>query len=247
MANRLVSAYVYSGKTGKLLFQLHGERGGDKFGSAVCACRHGDDVLLAVGAQDADEKKRGKVYVYRVNNTQPELAFEIVGDEHSVNLGIMFVSFPGDVNKDGVPDVYASDFSDNAGAPGAGRVFVCSGIDGKKLLDLKGNQRGEGFGTSPSEAGDVNGDGIGDLVIGAWQNRAGARSGGRVTLHDGATGKVLDTFTCKVPNETFGFDCCGIGDVNGDGNIDFLITGGWSAINGAKSGRVFIVAGRKIH
>ena len=236
--------YVYSGKTGELMFKLRGERGGDKFGSAVCATRHGHDVLLAIGAQDADDNKRGKVYVYRITKTKPELAFEVSGDTNSVNLGIMFVSFPGDINQDGVPDVYASDFSDNSGAPGAGKVVVCSGVDGKKLLEIKGKQRGEGFGTSPSEAGDVNGDGIGDLVIGAWQNLAGAKSGGRVTLHDGKNGKLLQQWTCKVPNETFGFDCCGIGDVNDDGNIDFLITGAWSKVNGTKSGRVFIVAGK---
>jgi hypothetical protein len=48
-----------------------------------------------------------------------------------------------------------------------------------------------------------------------------------------------------VPGETLGFDAVGIGDVDGDGAIDFLVTSGYSAISGSHSGRVFIVAGDK--
>jgi hypothetical protein len=55
---------------------------------------------------------------------------------------------------------------------------------------------------------------------------------------------VLDTFTGKVPGETLGFDATGMGDVNGDGVIDLLVTSAWSAINGTRSGRMFIVSGR---
>ncbi len=238
------AGYAYSGKTGDLLFQLEGQRAGDKFGSAAAAIMQSDSGMLAVGAQDAGPNQCGKVYVYRIKNANAKLAFEIEGDANSVNLGQMFVSFPGDVDQDGVLDVYASDFSDNTAAHGAGKVAIHSGRDGKRLLTLTGSQTREGFGTSPSEAGDVNGDGVGDLVIGAWQHSGGARSGGRVTLHDGADGQLLDTWTCTVPGETFGFDAVGIGDVDGDGHIDFLLTGGWSRVRGPKTGRVFLIAGK---
>lgn len=38
-----------------------------------------------------------------------------------------------------------------------------------------------------------------------------------------------------------------LGDVDGDGAIDFLITSAWSGVNGFQSGRVFVIAGEKRH
>lgn len=238
------AAFVYSGQTGKLLFKLEGERSGDSFGNAAALAKNADgSSTLAIGAQNAGPGKRGRVYAYRIKGTSAERVFTIEGDANSVNLGQMFISFPSDHNRDGYPDIYASDFSDKSGEPGGGKVVLVSGKDGKPLLSIVGKQPGEGLGTSPSDAGDVTGDGIGDLVIGAWQNAEGARSGGKVYLHDGKTGKQLRAWTCRQSGDTLGFDACGIGDVDGDGATDFLLTSAWSNTRGPKTGRVFIIAG----
>lgn len=237
---------VYSGKSAKLIFELGGERTGDGFGNAVAVTKtKGNNYLLAIGAQNAGPSNRGRVYVYQVEDAIPTLRFVIEGDQNSTNLGQMFISFPGDLNRDSVPDVYASDFGDNTKVPGGGKVVVHSGADGKQLLTIHGTVPREGLGTSPSDAGDVDGDGIGDLVIGAWQNREGSRAGGKVYLYSAAgNGKLLQTWTCKQAGDTFGFDACGIGDVDGDGAVDFLLTSAWSGKHGPKTGRVFIVAGK---
>ena len=202
-----------------------------------------DATWIAVGAQDAGPGNRGRAYVYQVIDGQPKLKFHIDGDQQSVDLGKMFVAFPGDLNGDGTPDVYASDFLDNSGARGAGKVVLCSGVDGSRLYEIAGQQPGEGLGTSPSDAGDIDGDGVGDLAVGAWQHASGAPSGGRVTLYRGTDGQPLATWTCNQQGDTFGFDSVGIGDVDGDGVGDLLITSAWANVRGARTGRVFVIAG----
>jgi hypothetical protein len=234
---------AFSGKSGKTLFELQGESTGDQFGSAICASVQKDRTVLAVGAPNSGTGDRGGVYIYQLSNVSAKLLFKINNEPKDVALGQMFVSFPGDLNNDGTPDVYVSDFQSHQGKPAAGRVAVHSGTDGERLLSILGEQAGEGLGTSPSNAGDVDGDGIGDLVIGAWQNRDGAKAGGRIYLYSSKTGRLLRTWTAKQEGGALGFDSVGIGDVNGDGHADFLITAAWANGQGAKTGRVFIVAG----
>ena len=236
---------AYSGKTGQPLFTLDGQEPNGKFGSAAAGSMNPQQLLLAIGAQSEGPRKRGRVHVYALGPQGAQPRFTIESDAGSATLGMMFVAFPGDLNGDGLEDVYASDFNDSTGGRGAGRVVVHSGQDGSRLLNLIGTQPGEGFGTSVSDAGDVNGDGLGDLVVGAWQNAEGAPSGGKIYLHDGRDGALLDTWTCLQAGDTLGFDSTGLGDVDGDGLVDFLFTSAWSPARGPKTGRVLILAGRE--
>ncbi|HET8675879.1 MAG TPA: VCBS repeat-containing protein, partial [Blastocatellia bacterium] len=158
----------------------------------------------------------------------------------------MFLSAVGDVNKDATPDIYASDWNNNAKGTSTGRAYVYSGKDGKQLLTLTGEAAGDGFGIGVADAGDVNRDGHADLIIGAWQHASAALSGGRVYLYSGKDGSLLQTYTGRVAGETFGFDTTGVGDVDGDGVIDFLLTSAWSGIKGFQSGRLYIVSGKII-
>jgi len=239
-------AYVYSGKDGSLLLTLTAEHAGDNFGSTVAGYSDKDHTILMVGAPGAGPHKTGRTYVY--DNLSGKPKFTIDSDETGAALGAMFLSIPGDVDGDGYPDVYASDWTNNAKGPRTGRVYVHSGKDGHHLFTFTGETTGEGFGTSPSVAGDVDGDGHADFIVGAWQYSEAAAGGGRAYLYSGKDGHLMKTYTCRTPGDTFGFDAVTLGDVDGDGDSDFLITSGWSGVHGFHSGRVFIIAsGIKAH
>lgn len=231
------AAYVHSGKDGSVLLSLNGEKANDAFGSTVGGRR---DAFLLVGAPGAGPRGTGRVYAFRGLSATPRFVFD--SDETGAAFGGMFTSIPGDTNGDGVPDLFVSDWSNRAKGTSTGRVYVYSGSDGKVLLTLTGEAAGDGFGTSDSIAGDVDGDGYADLLVGAWQQAGGAPSGGKAYLYSGKTGRLLAAYTCKTAGDTFGFDTANLGDIDGDGTIDFLVTSAWSQVHGFQSGRVFVIS-----
>jgi hypothetical protein len=254
---------VCSGKSGATLFALDGEAPGDRFGSALggatwpgdtaapasgAAAREG---LLVIGAMHAGEGRRGRVHVFRLRDGTPEPFFTIEADRAGADLGQYFVSVVGDVDADGTPDIYASDFRDgnqrgpaniDGGTPG-GRVYLHSGKDGKRIASLPARSLGEGFGIGNAEAGDVNGDGHADLVVGAWTNGQKVLRAGRVYVISGKDRATLATFTGVIAGEEFGYDATGLGDVDGDGTRDFLVTAASSNDGAPKAGRVYVLSG----
>ncbi|MBX3172891.1 MAG: FG-GAP repeat protein [Gemmatimonadaceae bacterium] len=234
--------HVFSGRSGALLYTLDGEAAGDAFGSIVAGKKGGRSTPLLVGAPGAGANNTGRVYVYAAAARSPR--FTIDADSTGAALGAMFTSVVGDVDRDGTPDIYASDFPNSALGPSTGRIYVHSGADGRRLRTITGEAAGSGFGIGSADIGDVNGDGYDDLVIGAWQYAGAAPSGGRIYLYSGRDGSLLRTITGRVPGETLGFDATGVGDVDGDGSIDLLVTSSWSNINGFRSGRMYVISGR---
>ena len=235
-------AYVFSGRDGSRLFTLDGEEAGDAFGSIVAGQRNGRQTPLLIGAPGAGDRNTGRVYT--VDPMTRTTKWFIDSDSSGAALGAMFTSIVGDVNGDKVPDVYASDFSNSASGPATGRVYLHSGSDGRRLFQLTGERAGDGFGIGSADVGDVNRDGFDDVLVGAWQHSSSAPSGGKVYLYSGKDGSLLRAITGRVPGETFGFDATGIGDVDGDGVIDFLLTSTWSNIKGFRSGRMFVISGK---
>ena len=223
-----------------MLLTLPGERAGDAFGSTVAGYADAKHSFIVVGAPSAGNGKVGRTYAYEGMTKKPK--FVIESDSTGRALGAMFVSVVGDVDGDGVPDIYASDFTNAAKGPSTGRVYVHSGRDGKRLLTLTGETAGEGFGIGPANAGDVDHDGKGDLVVGSWHYAGAASSGGLFYLYAGKDGRLLQAYTDRIPGDTFGFDAVGIGDVDGDGVVDLLLTAAWSGVRGNHSGRIFIVS-----
>lgn len=237
------SAYVFSGKTGTQIAKLDGERAGDAFGSIVAGQKMGRRTPVLVGAPSAGTRQRGRVYVFRDLRVPASMVMD--SDSTGAALGAMFTSLVGDVDGDKVLDVFATDFSNAAKGPATGRAYVMSGKTGALLRTLTGENAGDAFGIGSADAGDVNRDGHDDLVIGAWQYSAVAPSGGRIYLYSGKDGSLLQTITGRIPGETLGFDAAGAGDVDGDGVPDLLVTSSWSNVKGFRSGRMYIISGKR--
>ncbi|MEM7354474.1 MAG: integrin alpha [Acidobacteriota bacterium] len=126
----------------------------------------------------------------------------------------------GDLDGDGVGDLFVGDFGDKRG----GRGYVFSGAGEERLRLINAESPGDGLGTARA-VGDVDGDGHGDLLLGAFLNSEGSFQGGKCYLVSGQSGETLRTFTSTVDNGQLGFDVTTLGDVNADGLSDFLLTG----------------------
>jgi len=152
------------------------------------------------------------------------------------------VSSAGDLNGDGYSDVVVGAPADNSAPgstiPGAAYVYYGSatGIGAAPNVSLSSGVAGlaDNFGLGVDGAGDVNGDGYGDLIVGAssWNNNAGTPNEGAVFVYHGsATGistvpsAVLETNTSA---SYMGSSVAGLGDINGDGYSD-IAAGGWLA------------------
>ena len=183
------------------------------------------------------------------------------------------VSSAGDVNGDGYDDLiigahWADPNGDRSGetyivygganAPGAGGMLDLSMLDGSNGFILTGIDAYDLSGRSVSSAGDVNGDGYDDLIIGARDaDPNGSASGETYVVYGGAsapgTDGVLDLSMLNGSNgfilngidtdDFSGYSVSSAGDVNGDGYDDLIIGAHWADPNGNRSGETYIVYG----
>jgi len=222
------AAYIYSGRTHRLIRTLSEGDGADQFGSATDWTRdlNRDRVPdQVVGAQDAGAASGGAAYVF--SGKDGTLLFRIDPPASAVEFGSFFVAGVGDLNRDRRPDLYVGDYADGSLGPGTGRGAVYSGRDGRELLAWTGSAAGEGLGPG-REAGDLNHDRVPDLALGSYTSSDGASLAGQIEIVSGRDGSLLRRITSTVANENLGFDAVGLGDVNRDRIPDLLA----SAANG---------------
>jgi hypothetical protein len=135
----------------------------------------------------------------------------------------------GDIDGDGVPDLAAgAPYQNVAGQGDRGQVFLFSGASGARLLTLNDTdpQAGAYFGLALAGVGDVDGDGVPDLAVGAPNKEvAGQDAQGQVFVFSGASGQLVLTLTKPSPQAQaqFGWTLAGVGDVDGDGVPDLAV------------------------
>jgi hypothetical protein len=222
-----------------------GEGAHHRFGYAVGAAGdvNGDGYDDVIVGGDQYKEFTGRVYVYlgSASGLQGNPAFLGTGEDVNNHYGYA-VGTAGDINGDGVVDAIAGAYH-HANFRGRAYVYLGSsdGLAEPASFVLNGEGPDDYFGRSVATAGDVNGDGYDDVIVGA---QAYDTSTGRAYLYTGGptglSASPASVLTGEGPSDSFGQSVGSAGDVNGDG-YDDVIVGAHSLSNGA--GRIYVYSG----
>lgn len=232
------------------------EMGYDFFGFSVSGAGDVDgdgyaDLMVGAPMESTSTAPAGAGRVYLFSGQTGDTLFSLVSaDTAGTGYFGYSVSGAGDVNGDGHADLVVGAFAESPGLSpdSAGRAYVFSGQTGDTLYTLLSPSEEEGgcFGFSVSGAGDVDGDGYSDVIVGAYRENPVVvpADGGRAYVFSGLTGGLLHTLVS--PNEQvlgyFGFSVSGAGDVDGDGYAD-VVVGAYKEVAPLASGRAYTFSG----
>ena len=182
------------------------------------------DILVGVPHHsnfDADHINAGEAFVF--SGADQSILFNLLDpNEDEGNRFGYSVAALGDVNGDGVPDMIVGVPKANASddLPDVGTAYIFSGANGSLIRQLNPPKQilSERFGSALANAGDVNHDGVNDVII-------GAPGASRAFVFSGANGALLFTMASPAaPNKdkipSFGSAVAGGQDLDGDGTPD---------------------------
>ncbi|MEP0844688.1 MAG: FG-GAP repeat protein [Phycisphaerae bacterium] len=251
--------HVFSGRTGALLRTLlsPNEESSGQFGYSVAGVPdvNGDgrgDVLVGAYREDPGISPTDSGRAYLFSGADGILLHTLASPHEDLggNFGQSVAGVP-DLDGDGAGDLVIGAYRDNPpGAPvDAGRAYVFSGATGAWIATLADpTQEYSGyFGYRVAGLADVNGDGRGDILVGALRANGGWPTGtGRAYVFSGATGGLLLTLNSPNPENGGGFGCAvaGLEDVNGDAIGDLLVGAYQEDVAGqADAGRAYVFSG----
>lgn len=172
-------------------------------------------MILIASAHDPSGLARVGVILVASDQLLWQFTAEHVGDI------IILAATAGDANNDGRDDIIISIAHWNETAEMMESfVDVRSGFTGALLHRLQSPESFDGFGVAAAAAGDVDGDGFDDIVVGA--PFGGTQMAGYAYVFSGLDGHVIHTHRGPAPGSRFGVSVAGLGDVNGDGLADYI-------------------------
>ncbi|MGG7660908.1 FG-GAP-like repeat-containing protein [Dyadobacter sp. BHUBP1] len=236
--------FVYYGSKGNVgivgdpVATMESNQGDGWFGTAVASAGdvNGDgysDILIGCYTFDNGQKDEGHVFVYHggAEGIGKKDALTITNGKPNAQMGLSIAS-AGDVNADGYDDVVvgAPYFDDGQASEGAAFVYYGS-VDGlitNTYHLLQKDQANSFFGGSVAGAGDTNGDGFDDVLIGAKEYTIGESNEGIVFLYFGTASGIDMNVQPKAlqmnkADSDFGYAVAGAGDINRDGYADIII------------------------
>jgi hypothetical protein len=206
------------------------------------------DVIVGAYYYDHGQTDEGRAFVYHGSasglSTTPDWTAE--SNQDYAYFGTS-VAAAGDVNADGYGDVIVG--ANNYNSEGRAVVYHGSesGLSTNANWTADSDQGGASLGTSVGTAGDVNGDGYADVIVGADYYSNGQTYEGRAFEFEGSASGLSTTPNWTAESDQalayFGYSVGTAGDVNGDGYAD-VIVGAWSYDNGqTDEGRAFVYHG----
>lgn len=219
------SVFVYSGATGALLYQKDADSTDFNYGFSVAGAGdvNGDSIpdfiVGSIGGlpDSLGFLSGGVVYVY--SGASGAVLHKMT---HYYGFGFS-VSSIGDINLDGKDDFIVGNPWGPLSPPVTGSVFVFSGATGSLLCQKDGAFGDDWFGASVSSAGDVNGDGIPDFIVGApFVDSGGLSDVGEVYIYSGTNCGLLWKRKGSDSLDNLG-SVSYAGDLNGDGKTGIII------------------------
>ena len=265
-----------------------GDVNGDGYADLIVGAPRGDDggrnageAYVVFGKEDDFGSPDGyDRWMIDLTSLAAGDGFILQGDTDGDNAGFR-VSSAGDVDGDGYADLIVGAVRGNDGGTDAGEAYVVFGkasgfgsdMGGRQVIDLteldaasgfiiQGDAAGDTAGRSVSGAGDVNGDGFADLIVGARNGDDGGTDAGEayvvfgkasgfgsdmsgrqvidLTELDAASGFIIQG---DVSGDWAGRSVSGAGDVNGDGYADLIVGARDGDDGGSNAGEAYVLFG----